>query len=149
MSAGLGNDTLDGGAGQDALNGGEGSDSILGGLGNDMLNGGVGFDTMKGGAGDDVYYVDSSLDVITEVTGEGLDTVNSSITYTLGAYQDKLTLTGVTAINAYGNADVNTLTGNSAANYLDGKAGADVMIGGLGGDIYVVDNSMIRDRTNR
>lgn len=81
---------------------------------------------------------------MTEQTGEGTDTVNSSITFDLatkGANVEKLVLTGTAAINATGNSLANTITGNNAANVIDGGTGTDVLIGGTGNDIYKVDNT--------
>ena len=65
---------------------------------------------------------------------KGLDTVQSSITYTLGAEIENLTLTGNGSINGTGNALDNVLTGNSGNNTLNGGAGADTLIGGTGTD---------------
>ncbi len=160
LSGGKGNDTLIGGSGADTLDGGDGNDYLfgyngndilIGAAGNDTLNGGVGDDTMSGGLGDDSYYVDSSLDVVTENLNEGTDTVFSSITYTLGANLENLTLTGTSALNGTGNALNNVIIGNSANNVLTGAAGNDTlnggvgddtMTGGLGDDSYYVDSSL-------
>ena len=78
---------------------------------------------MIGGIGNDTYVVDNAGDVVTENANEGTDTVQSAVTYTLGANVENLTLTGAAAINGTGNALDNVLTGNSANNVLTGGAG--------------------------
>lgn len=125
-------DTLLGGSGNDTLNGLAGNDTLNGGAGNDTLNGGAGSDTMLGGSGNDIYVVDSTTDVVTEVLNEGLDLIQASVTFTLSANVENLTLTGNSAINATGNALDNILTGNSAANVLTGGAGNDTYVVGTG-----------------
>ena len=122
---------MSGGAGNDSLSGGAGNDVLDGGSGNDTLNGGAGVDTMTGGVGNDTYTVDNVGDVVLENVNEGTDKVNSSISYTLGANVENLTLTGSAAINGTGNALDNIITGNTGAN---------VLAGGAGNDTYVVDN---------
>jgi Ca2+-binding RTX toxin-like protein len=117
-----------------------GNDYLTSANGNDLLDGGAGDDWMFGGVGDDTYEVDSIGDTVVENQGEGTDLVRSSVSWTLGAQVENLTLTGSAAINATGNSLVNVLTGNSANNTLDGKAGADTAIGGAGDDTYVIDN---------
>lgn len=147
----IGNDTLRGGAGndylrggsrswgnsvadQDYLDGGQGNDTLEGDIGNDTLDGGTGNDSLVGGLGDDTYYVDSIGDVVTENLNEGNDTVNSSITYTLGDNLENLTLTGTSAIDGTGNSLDNMIIGNVANNSLYGGFGADVLYGGDGDD---------------
>jgi Ca2+-binding RTX toxin-like protein len=124
----------------DHLYGGDGNDTLSDSYGNNVLDGGAGADQMTGGYGDDTFVVDVAGDVVVEQADSGTDTVQSSITYTLGANLENLTLTGAAAINGTGNTLANVLTGNDAANILVSGTGADTMIGGLGEDTYTVDN---------
>ncbi|WP_228156156.1 putative Ig domain-containing protein [Acinetobacter pittii] len=110
--------------------------TLTGGAGDDYLDGGVGADKLLGGIGNDTYIIDNSGDTLTENTNEGIDTILSSITYTLGSNLENLTLTGSTAINATGNTLNNTLTGNSGVNILNGGAGNDTMDGYGGNDQF-------------
>jgi Ca2+-binding RTX toxin-like protein len=114
---------------------------LTGNIGNNSLNGLAGADTMVGLAGDDTYTVDNTGDVVTEAAGEGTDTVNSSISYTLTADVENLILTGTAAINGNGNALNNQITGNSADNVISGGSGIDTMTGGLGNDTYFVSDT--------
>ena len=122
------------------ITGGSGNDVLTGNYRNNYIDGGLGADTMAGGLGNDTYYVDNTGDVVTEASGAGNDTVNSSITYTLGTNIENLTLTGTSAINGTGNSLDNVITGNVGNNIITGGAGADTMIGGVGNDTYYIDN---------
>ena len=115
---------------------------ITGNAGDNRLDGGAGADTLIGAAGNDTYVVDTLSDVVTEVAGGGTDSVETGLSYVLGAEIENLTLTGTAAVNGTGNAANNVLTGNSAGNILDGGLGADTLVGGLGNDTYVVDNTL-------
>ncbi len=119
--------------------GGDGADTLTGTSAANLLDGGAGADTLIGGRGDDTYRVDHSGDQVIEYANEGTDTVESTISYVLGAHLEHLKLLGSTAINGTGNSLDNTLTGNDASNVLDGGSGRDTLIGGLGNDTYVVD----------
>ncbi|MCA2719875.1 MAG: hypothetical protein IM485_19735, partial [Microcystis sp. M169S2] len=152
LNGGLGNDSIDGGEGQDTLTGSNGNDTINGGLGddnldggsdndllngeegNDTLNGAGGIDTLVGGLGNDTYQIDTTTDTITENANQGTDTVQSSVTYTLGNNLENVTLTGTTNINGTGNTLNNVITGNSGNNILNGSDGNDTLIGGTGND---------------
>jgi Ca2+-binding RTX toxin-like protein len=121
---------------------------ITGNSASNTLNGGTGVDTLIGGSGDDIYVVDTTTDTIVELNAGGIDTVQSSVTFTLGSNLENLTLTGTAAINGTGNVMDNVLVGNSGNNtltggegndILDGGVGTDTMIGGTGNDTYTVD----------
>ncbi len=124
-----------GNEGNNSLASGSGNDSLTGGAGADSLNGGSGNDTMIGGAGNDYYYVGSAGDIVTENSGEGTDSVQVGITYTLGANLENLILGGSSGIGGTGNSANNLLTGNAAANSLLGSSGNDTLRGAGGNDV--------------
>src|SRR5262249_31596107 len=69
-----------------ALFGFAGNDTLIGDKHSDHLNGGTGADSMTGGAGSDIYFVDDVGDKVMESgPSTDIDSVESSITYTLGA----------------------------------------------------------------
>lgn len=112
---------------------------LTGNSSNNILQGAAGADTLSGGAGNDIYVVNVAGDVVIEALNSGVDTIQSSVSYTLAnrANVENLTLTGALVINAVGNALGNTLTGNAAANTLIGAQGNDVLSGAAGNDILV------------
>jgi Ca2+-binding RTX toxin-like protein len=121
-------DTINGLAGDDHLAGGGGNDILNGGDGDDVLDGGGGYDTMSGGAGNDTYFA-SKGDVVSENPDEGIDLVNASSSFGLGANVENLNLSGTASSNGTGNALDNTITGNAGNNKLSGLDGNDVLIG--------------------
>jgi len=161
-----GNDTLDGGLGNDKLYGGDGSDTLLGGSGIDTLDGGAGDDTLTpgneadsvyGGDGDDLYNITNPAAKLFEDAGHGTDTVNTTVSFTLGANFENMTwaggngtgtgnelanhMVGNGSDNAFnGMAGADTLDGGVGNDTLDGGAGVDTMIGGVGNDVFVIDD---------
>jgi len=131
------------------MTGSSGNDSLRGGDGNDTLDGGTGRDTLVGGKGDDHYHVNQADDVITELAGEGTDTVHSLVSWTLASNLENLTLLGTSAIQGTGNAAANVLIGNSAANTLSGGDGNDTLDGGAGNDSLVGGKGADRYRFGR
>jgi len=156
VDAGQGDDVVTGNDSGNALLGGGGNDQLSGGTGSDNLDGGTGNDVMTGGAGDDVYGVDSAGDQVVEAgvpalqplgtgmhpadinLGGGIDKVVASISYTLGAFVENLTLAGGAGhLSGTGNALGNVMQGNAGNNRLDGLAGSDSLGGGDGNDTLV------------
>ena len=159
LEGGGASDTLRGGADGDTLRGGDGDDTLEGDGGDDELDGGDDADSMSGGTGNDIYIVDDAADVVTEYANGGTDTVDASISYTLGAEVENLALIGVGGLNGTGNdrdnaiwgsnydnllnggGGVDAIKGAGGADIIDGGTGADSMWGGDGGDIFIVDDA--------
>lgn len=120
---------------------------FTGGEGNDTLDGGAGGDVMRGGLGDDVYVVDDVRDRVEELAGQGVDRIESSVSFTLPAEVESLVLTGSANLAARvghdgggaltGNTGDNRLTGASGADRLDGVAGSNLLEGGAGDDVLL------------
>lgn len=113
-------------------------DTLIGAGGNDTLDGGVGDDQMEGGTGDDLYLVDSALDVVVELDGEGTDTVETTLgTYALGDNVEHATFTGTGSYRLDGTTVDNILIGGDDGGRLNGKNGNDTIIGGDGEDVLI------------
>ncbi|MDI1226258.1 MAG: calcium-binding protein [bacterium] len=108
-----------------------GINSLTGNSGNNRLDGGAGADKMAGGAGNDTFVVDNTGDRITDTSG--LDTVESSLNFTLAPGLENLELYGA-ALRGTGNSAGNVITGNANANVFSGLGGNDILDGGIGAD---------------
>jgi Ca2+-binding RTX toxin-like protein len=166
-----GNDRIDGGLGNDRLyyNGDESSFTItksleggyiihkpdgsydrVGGVETLVFNDGsvtvanlTNLGTTYFGTGDaDRITITSSNDVV--LSGDGFDRIYSAVSFSLGAQNEALELTGTAAVNGYGTDGANALTGNDSANQLFGydgndrfyaRGGNDYLSGGAGDDL--------------
>lgn len=130
-----GGDSLDGGAGNDWIYvsiDSTASSTVKGGAGDDYLASGKGSDLLDGGAGNDTYQINSNTTVIRETSTlpSEIDSVDSSINYSLGATLENLTLNNWSdALIATGNILDNKITGNGENNLIKGEAGDDTLIG--------------------
>lgn len=127
---------------QNHLKGEAGRDTLIGGAGNDSLDGGSGVDRLAGGSGNDSYWVDSRLDTVIELSGEGTDTVYASTNYTLPSNVENLELLEGGDWTGAGNSLNNHIKGNSGANVLAGGMGTDTLEGGAGDDLYILSDSL-------
>ena len=147
--------TVTGTSASEQLSGSVKNDTFYGLGGDDTLySGGGGDDVMFGGNGNDTYYVYGALSSITEVAGQGVDTIyfgNGSGTTSFSLRQlpdvenlryqdftgatDNLTVTGndLNNILESGNFD-DVVKGGDGDDSLLGRSGADVLVGGNGND---------------
>ncbi|CAI8994751.1 peroxidase family protein [Pseudomonas sp. IT-P4] len=115
------------------------ANTIVGGAGNDVIMGSSGADAMAGGAGHDIYEVTDLGDVVSELVGEGSDTIWTSLAnYTLGANVENLYFGDSGNFRGTGNGLANTIVGGAGNDVIIGSSGADTMAGGAGHDIYEV-----------
>ncbi len=143
LTGGSVGDRLTGNGSANILNGGGGADTLIGNGSADTLIGGTGADRMEGGTQSDTYSVDHALDVVVEGSGlldGSFDHVFASVSYTLGANVEALTLTANLLgqrLNISGTGrerENDTITGNVGNNLLSGLSGNDTLNGGEGND---------------
>lgn len=128
LTAGAGNQHLEGnaganrlwaGAGRDILEGGAGDDRLWGQAGADRLDGGTGRDRLWGGPGEDQLSGGGARDLLWG--GGGNDTLDG------GGGNDALR----------GGAGHDRLSGGGGRDLLDGGAGNDILTGGGGADTFI------------
>lgn len=128
------------------------NNTIIGTGKDDTLDGGAGTDTLIGGKGNDLYYVDSAADSISELAGEGRDSVIASASYVLSDNLENLTLfvgnltgTGNALSNLLvGSSGNDTLYGGAGRDTLDGSGGGDALYGGSGNDLVIATEATLK-----
>jgi serralysin len=116
--------------GNDSIDAKGGNDFVYGGNGSDILDGGTGADRLEGGNGNDTYIVDNSGDDIVDSPMTGIETVKSSINWSLDSDPglDNLFLTGGAYLGVGSSLD-NQIKGTYSPNLLSGKGGNDTLTG--------------------
>ena len=100
--------------------------------------------SMIGTAGNDTFTVDNIQDTVTESANQGIDTIQSVVSYTLPNNVERLTLMSYFNVDGTGNLLDNVIIGNSGNNVLVGSVndydggGSDILQGGSGDDTYTV-----------
>ena len=87
--------------------------------------------TLIGLGGNDVYYVNSTGDVVTEDVSGGIDTVQATVSYTMPANAEGLYMLGSGL----------TGTGTEGADSLLSSGGPNTLVGLGGDDLYYVNNA--------
>ena len=140
---------------------GNGLDNFLrAGSGNNSLSGNTNAgsvtsteaDTLVGGVGNDTYFVDSDNDRVVELSGEGVDTIRTSLaSYALGTAKslnvENLTTTLATGASLLGSSVANSITGGNGNDTLEGGVNTDATVGdtlsgGLGDDWYILNSGL-------
>ena len=103
---------------------------LFGSAGNDSLWGDASVSvTMYGGLGDDIYYLYAARNRVSERTNEGIDTINTWMSYRLPDNIENLIVTGDKRFAFGNNLGDNIITGGSGQQTLDGGRGNDVLKG--------------------
>jgi Ca2+-binding RTX toxin-like protein len=115
--------------------------------GNTLDGGGGNNDELVGRDGNDTYLVNNANVRITENGGQGIDTVRTSVSYTLTAGADVEILetansAGTAALNLTGNASGNIVIGNNGNNIITGGVGEDYLTGHGGRDSFLFNTTL-------
>jgi len=119
------------------VGGTNGNDSLVGTSGADTLEGFAGNDTLVGGLGNDLYIVGTG-DILND--SGGVDTVQSTVSWTLAAGFENLTFTGTATTSGSGNSLNNVISGSAGNNWLRGLEGNDTINAGAGNDTIQMSN---------
>jgi len=126
--------------------GNAGNNTISGLGGNDQLDGGTdGTDILIGGTGDDLYSVNRPDTTIVEASAAGSDSIITTISLTIPANVENMTLSGTGNINGTGNELSNRIVGNAGVNVINGMGGNDTLTGKEGNDTFVFNSGFGND----
>lgn len=140
LSAGAGNDRLQGYYTDDTIFGFDGNDYLVGAAGNDRLIGGAGEDRLFGGNGDDYLFGDAGADVLDG--GNDMDRVyylsaTSGVAFNVETGGTSGDAAGDSYFNIeqyFGSNFADTIDGGSLNDSLFGLSGNDIISGGDGHD---------------
>jgi Ca2+-binding RTX toxin-like protein len=120
-----------------------GNDTLTANTGADTLVSGTGaaVDSLVGGSGADLFVVNNALDIVNVGTTHGVDTIQSSVSYTASANVANLTLTGTAALSGVGNSLAGMITANTGNDTLTAGSAADTLVGGAGTDTFIVNSA--------
>src|SRR3546814_12426380 len=90
--------------------------------------------TMTGGGGHEPDYYDVIGDLLIELPGQGIDSVQTSISLGLAANAENMVLLGTGDLAGHGNGGANVITGQAGNNVLVGRGGSDQLVGLAGAD---------------
>ena len=129
------------------------ANSITANSGSDTLVAGSGAANLVGGLGADLFVINSAADTVSEpqfALKGAIDTIQSSVSYTLPTTVDILLLSGTANLTAQANSSADLLIGNAGNDTLVGGvgndtlsagAGAAVLIGGSGNNTFIINNT--------
>jgi Ca2+-binding RTX toxin-like protein len=118
------------------------TDTLTAGSGNDTLYAGTGNASMVGGAGNDLFVVNSTGDTV-NAASHGIDTVQSSVNFSLPTTIANLVLTGTASLSgASSTLTGGTLTANSGADTLTALGASTTLYGGAGNDVFSINNTL-------
>jgi hypothetical protein len=122
-------------SGNDTLTANTGADTLVSGAGSAV-------DSLVGGTGANLFVVNNASDIVNVGSTHGVDTIQSSVSYTASANVANLTLTGTAALAGTGNSLAGTITANTGNDTLTAGSGADTLVGSsTGTDLFVVNSA--------
>jgi Ca2+-binding RTX toxin-like protein len=122
-------------SGNDTLTANTGADTLISGAG-------AAVDSLVGGTGANLFVVNNASDIVNVGSTHGVDTIQSSVSYTASANVANLTLTGTSALAGTGNSLAGTIIANTGNDTLTAGSGADTLVGSsTGTDLFVVNSA--------